>query len=171
MRGTMPAAVAPKLRHGRETISRCGTSLARHVHMKPRRLRALVADDDREILRIVAQTLEQFGADVTCATTGGELLQALSEAQVDVVIADVAMPWMTGLQVMHSARTAGLMTPVVVMTALRDSKVADTAAALGQHAAFLQKPFGIEDLYAALRSVLGDRIDIADLALKASSCP
>jgi FixJ family two-component response regulator len=88
-----------------------------------------------------------------------------------VVITDVAMPWMTGLQVMHSARTAGLTTPVVVMTALRDSKVADTAAALGKHAAFLQKPFGIEDLYAALCSVLADRIDIADLALKASSCP
>jgi CheY-like chemotaxis protein len=123
---------------------------------------ALVADDDPELLLLVAQKLEQFGADVTCARAGGELLQALSQGQFDVVITDVAMPWMTGLQVMHSARTAGLTTPIVVMTALRDPKVADAVAALGPHAVLLRKPFGVEELDAAIRDVIGDGLDHVD---------
>ena len=122
-------------------------------------MRALVADDDPELLHLVARQLEQAGAEVTCAKAGGELLQALSQARFDVVITDVAMPWMTGLQVMHSARTAGLMTPIVVMTALRDPKVVDTVAALGPRAVLLLKPFGIEEFHAALRNVIGDRLD------------
>ena len=86
------------------------------------RLRALVADDDPEMLELVSNiVMQQFKAEVVRATTGHELLAALADGgRFDFIITDIAMPRMTGLQVMHSARTAGLPVPVVVMTAMRD---------------------------------------------------
>ena len=77
------------------------------------------------------------------------------------------MPWTTGLQAMHSVRTAGLSTPIVVMTALRDPKIAEQVGALGRGATLLYKPFGIERLYAAMQSAL----DSAATPGEALACP
>jgi len=117
-------------------------------------LRALVADDDPDTLRIVGEAVEQFGADVTSAATGDELIAQLADTHFDFVVTDVSMPWMTGLQAVHSARSAGLQTPIVVITALRDDKIAKQVTALGHDATLLYKPFGIDQLHAAIHSVL-----------------
>lgn len=119
--------------------------------------RVLIADDDREMLDMVSREAERFGADVVRATSGDELLQAIAEAgPFDVVVTDIAMPWMTGLQVMHSARAAGLRCPVVIMTGLRDPNIPAHVASLGSRAALIYKPFSIEQLYTALRTCLGE---------------
>lgn len=118
------------------------------------KLRALVADDDRETLRIVGEAVEELGVTVTRAESGGELIERLADGEFDFVVTDVSMPWMTGLQAVHSARAAGLATPIIVITALRDEKVASQVEALGRDAALLYKPFGIDELYAAIDSVL-----------------
>ncbi len=118
------------------------------------KLRALVADDDLETLRIVGQAVEDLGADVTRAETGDQLIQRIAEADYDFIVTDVSMPWMTGLQAVHSARTAGLATPIVIITALRDEKIARQVAALGEDATLLYKPFGIAQLHAAIQRVL-----------------
>ena len=61
--------------------------------------RVLVADDDAELLEVVADTLIRLGADVIRASTGAELIERLAEyGPFDLIITDVAMPWMTGLQ-------------------------------------------------------------------------
>jgi CheY-like chemotaxis protein len=118
-------------------------------------LRALVADDDAEMLSVVAKALRQFGADVVAVESGGELLEKLANAgPFDVIVTDISMPWMTGLQVMHSVRVAGLPVPVVVMTALRDPTLPAQVASLGVRAELLHKPFSVTDLYAALRRCL-----------------
>jgi CheY-like chemotaxis protein len=118
-------------------------------------VRALVADDDLQVLEIVCRAVEIFGADVARVTSGGELLEQIANGEpFDVIVTDISMPWMTGLQVMHSARTAGLPVPVVVMTALRDADLPQRVAALGARAVLLHKPFSIQALYAALRTCL-----------------
>jgi len=122
--------------------------------MRTGKPRALVADDDPDTLNLLDEAVGQFGFEITRAATGDELISELAAAHFDLVVTDVSMPWMTGLQAMHSARTAGLATPVVVITALRDDKVAQQVGALGHDATLLRKPFGIEDLYAAIRTVL-----------------
>lgn len=125
-----------------------------------RRLRALVADDDAEMLELVAGIVDHFGADVTRASTGHDLLVAIAEGPpYDFIVTDIAMPWMTGLQVMHSARTAGLPVPVIVMTALREPQIAEQVYALGEHATLLYKPFSFEELQSALQTVVGDVYD------------
>jgi CheY-like chemotaxis protein len=119
-------------------------------------LRALVADDDPEMLEMVSSAVaREFGAQVTCVASGGELLERIAEdAPFDFIVTDISMPWMTGLQVMHSARTAGLPVPVLVMTALREPGIADQVQALGEHARLLRKPFSFEQLTGALHEVL-----------------
>jgi len=119
-------------------------------------LRALVADDDPEMVEMVSSVIErEFGATITCATTGHELLDLIaSDEPYDFIVTDISMPWMTGLQVMHSARTAGLPVPVVVMTALRDPSISEQVRALGDRARLLRKPFKCADLIAALHEVL-----------------
>ena len=119
--------------------------------------RVLVADDDAASLALVADALERIGCDVTRADDGNELLQALAAgAPFDLLVTDISMPWMTGLQVAYSAREAGMTTPVIVMTALAiDQSQVD---ALG-HTVLLRKPFGTKQLEAAALQLL--RIDHA----------
>src|SRR6476660_8380457 len=118
--------------------------------------RILVADDDPELLQLVVNALLLRGFDVVTATTGGELLEGLAEeGPFSLVVTDVAMPWMTGLQVMHSARSAGMSCPVVVMTALRNHKTSMQVAALGVEVQLLYKPFTIDELDHVVRRALG----------------
>jgi CheY-like chemotaxis protein len=118
-------------------------------------LRILVAEDDPDLLDHVAHVLEQLGADVTRAATGGELVQHLSsDDPFDLIVTDISMPWMSGLQAMHSTRYAGLETPVIVMTALRDASIPAQVRALGKHALLLHKPFTMLDLQRAVARLL-----------------
>jgi CheY-like chemotaxis protein len=122
--------------------------------MTGRPLRALVADDDPAMLQMVCEAVERYGAVVTQAETGSELIQRLADSDFELVITDVSMPWMTGLQAMHSAQTAGLTLPIVVITAHRDDRIVRQVRALGDAATLLYKPFGVEQLHAAIRTVL-----------------
>lgn len=122
------------------------------------RLRALVADDDSEMLNLVGKALAQLGADIVSVASGGELLEKLAnDGAFDVIVTDISMPWMTGMQVMQSARTAGLPVPVIVMTALRDPTLPEQVRSLGARAELLHKPFSISELHAAVRRCTADR--------------
>jgi CheY-like chemotaxis protein len=116
-------------------------------------VRVLVADDDPVTLSLVAGTIRRLGYEVTCAEDGDALLQQVAEGgPFDVIVTDVAMPWMSGLQVATSLRTAGLPTPVLVMTALPLEP--DLVARLGAGAVLLRKPFHLKDLVSALQHLV-----------------
>lgn len=120
-----------------------------------RRARILVADDDPELLEAVAEALERQGAEVVRAENGAELIERMAdEGPFALVITDIAMPWMGGLQAMHSARTAGLGTPIIVMTALTDERIGAQVQALGQDVVLLRKPFELSALEAVVASML-----------------
>lgn len=117
--------------------------------------RILVADDDPTILEAVSDALEDLGASVVRARTGAELIEHLgAHGPFDLVVTDVSMPWMSGLQAMHSVRTAGLPTPVIVITALEADKVADQVRTLGRDAVLMRKPFALAELQETARSLL-----------------
>ena len=116
--------------------------------------RVLVADDDADLLEMLVLTLSHTGADVVSATTGAELLELLAEAgDFDLVITDVSMPWMTGLQVAHSARTAGLEVPIIIITGLESPSLPEGMRMLGKHATLLRKPFDRDQLLSAMAFV------------------
>lgn len=115
----------------------------------------LVADDDPQLLDATADALTTMGADVICATNGAELIEQLANAgPFDLVVTDVGMPWMSGLQAMRSTRAAGLATAVIVMTALTDPRIPAQVQALGGHALLLRKPFERTELEAAASTLL-----------------
>ena len=83
-------------------------------------VRVLVADDDPQLLDTVCEVLIRLDADVVRASSGADLIEQLATAgPFNLVVTDIGMPWMSGLQAMRSTRAAGLATPVIVMTALR----------------------------------------------------
>jgi CheY-like chemotaxis protein len=119
------------------------------------RAHVLVADDDPEVLDAVAETLTTTGADVIRATSGAELIEQLATAgPFDLVITDVSMPWMNGLQAIRTTRAAGLATAVIVMTALTDPRIPAQVQALGRNARLLRKPFELTELVDAAASML-----------------
>ena len=96
------------------------------------RARVLVADDDPQLLDAVADALTRLGADVVRASSGAELIEQLANAgPFDLVVTDIGMPWMSGLQAIRSTRAAGLATSVIVMTALTDPRIPAQVQALG----------------------------------------
>jgi len=118
-------------------------------------MRVLVADDDPEHLSAVASALEALGADVVRARSGGDLVELMADAgPFALVVTDVAMPWMSGLQAMRAVRSAGLATPLIVMTALADARIPEQVRSLGPEAVLLRKPFSLHDLEAAVARLL-----------------
>jgi DNA-binding response OmpR family regulator len=117
--------------------------------------RVLVADDDPDLLEVVATSLTDSGAEVVRATTGADLLEHLADdGPFDLIITDIGMPWMTGFQVAHSVREAGLDVPVIIMTGRDDPSIPERVRSLGKRAALLRKPFDSEALGAAVASLL-----------------
>lgn len=118
-------------------------------------LRILVADDDDDLLEAIAQVLEHEGAVVVRADSGVALIEHLAnDGPFALVITDISMPWMSGLQVMQSSRFAGLRTPIIVMTALRDPRLHAQVGALGPDAVLLTKPFDLDQLKAVASGLL-----------------
>jgi len=120
------------------------------------RPRVLVADDDPEMLDAVAEVLTQMGAEVFRASDGARVIERLAdEGPFDLIVTDIAMPWMTGLRAVRAARVAGLGTSVIVMTALRDENISAQATAVG--AALLRKPFETAELESLVAKLLPER--------------
>jgi CheY-like chemotaxis protein len=118
----------------------------------------LVADDDPMLLRAVSKALTGLGARVTHAESGAELIERLADqGPFDLVVTDVSMSWMSGLQAMYAARIAGLGIPIIVMTALTDERIPAKVQALGGQAVLLRKPFDLSSLKTAVTSLLKSR--------------
>jgi DNA-binding response OmpR family regulator len=121
---------------------------------RPSPSRVLVADDDAEMVAAVAVVLERLGFEVIRAFSGADLVdQLVIQGPFDLIVSDVSMPWMDGLKALRSIRAAGLDTPVIIMTALRDQRIPDLVRALGPRAVLLRKPFDLDDLEAAVTAL------------------
>lgn len=119
--------------------------------------RVLVVDDDRGVRESLRRSLEFNGYDVALASDGAEALAGLgtlwSGAGPDVVVMDVMMPRLDGLETTRAMRTAGNDVPIIVLTA-RDA-VGDRVEGLDAGADdYLTKPFALQELLARLRALL-----------------
>jgi len=94
---------------------------------------------------------------VVRASPGADLIEQLAGAgPFDLVVTDISMPWMSGLQAIRSTRAAGLATSVIVMTALTDERIPAQVRALGGKALLLRKPFELGELESASSKLLAD---------------
>jgi len=124
------------------------------VSTRPTHLpRVLVVDDDRAVRESLRRSLEFNGYDVHLAGDGAEALAGIGSVAPDVVVMDVMMPRLDGLDATRALRAAGNDVPILVLTA-RDA-VGDRVEGLDAGADdYLTKPFALQELLARLRALL-----------------
>jgi DNA-binding response OmpR family regulator len=112
----------------------------------------LVADDDADILWLVQHLLETAGFAVITASDGEEALRKAHESRPDMVLLDVMMPHLTGLEVLTQLRASPELegTPVALLTA----RVADADAAAAADD-YIPKPFSPADLVQRVAALAG----------------
>ncbi|HEY2733141.1 MAG TPA: response regulator [Polyangiales bacterium] len=114
-------------------------------------VRVLLADDDEDMLRLIANALRKDGCEIQIARDGNELIQKLGTqledegARVDIVVSDICMPGASGLEALAALRKRGLVTPVILMTAFGNPDAHSEAHQLNA-IAVLNKPFDMDDL-------------------------
>ena len=114
--------------------------------------RVLAVDDEPPILRTLAANLRARGYDVDLAPTGEAALELAARHQPDVVILDLGLPGISGLEVIRGLR-GWTDTPIIILSA-REAQ-ADKVAALDAGADdYVTKPFGMDELLARLRAAL-----------------
>ncbi|WP_183100684.1 response regulator transcription factor [Nocardioides pelophilus] len=119
----------------------------------PHQPRVLVVDDDRAVRESLRRSLEFNGYDVHLAGDGAEALAGIGSVAPDVVVMDVMMPRLDGLDATRALRAAGNDVPILVLTA-RDA-VGDRVEGLDAGADdYLTKPFALQELLARLRALL-----------------
>jgi two-component system response regulator MprA len=120
------------------------------VNAKPH---VLVVDDDRAVRESLRRSLEFNGYAVSLAADGAEALAGIGGMAPDVVVMDVMMPRLDGIETTKALRKAGNDVPVLVLTA-RDA-VGDRVEGLDAGADdYLTKPFALQELLARLRALL-----------------
>lgn len=116
------------------------------------KIRALVVDDDPQILRALRINLNVRGFDVTTAASGSGALTAAAQTDPQVVVLDLGLPDIDGFEVLAGLR-GWTNVPVIVLSARADS--ADKVQALDAGADdYVTKPFGMEEFLARLRAAV-----------------
>jgi DNA-binding response OmpR family regulator len=118
----------------------------------------LIADDDPDILELVAYRLERAGYEIVRASDGEEALQLATERVPDLAVLDVMMPKLTGYEVTARIREheATNRIPVILLTA----RVQEADVEQGFEAGaddYLRKPFSPQELRARVQAILGRR--------------
>ncbi|HUA95871.1 MAG TPA: response regulator transcription factor [Acidimicrobiales bacterium] len=118
-----------------------------------KRRRILVVDDEPTIVDSVATSLRYEGFDVDEATTGRSALAAAQEHSFDLVVLDVMLPDLDGLEVTRRLRADGIRTPVLCLTA-RDTLDDKLAGLTIGGDDYVTKPFSLAEVIARIRVIL-----------------
>ena len=115
-------------------------------------MRLLLVEDEPKTLQSLRQGLEEQGWTVNTATDGEAGLRLASQQDYDVIVSDVTMPGLNGLDLCRKLRAAGLQTPILLLTALSeiDDKVTGFEAGADD---YLPKPFEFRELLARIRAL------------------
>ena len=114
-------------------------------------MKILVADDDPQLVRALRITLAAHGYDIVAAPDGAAAIALAAQARPDIVLLDLGMPRLDGVQVIHALR-GWTAAPIIVVS--RRTGSADKVEALDAGADdYVTKPFQIDELLARLRAL------------------
>ncbi|MDX1664882.1 MAG: response regulator transcription factor [Candidatus Promineifilaceae bacterium] len=138
-------------------------------------MRILVVEDESSIAKFIAQGLEEAGHAVDVAGDGRAGLEYALIADYDVIVLDIMLPAMTGLEMLRALRRRGEKVPVILLTARDD--VDDRVAGLDAGADdYLVKPFAFPELLARVRALLrrpplqsGTVLEVGELTMDTST--
>ena len=122
------------------------------------RPKILIADDDLDILAMVARHVRSLDTDVIEASDGEEALRIAKEEKPDLILLDVMMPGMSGWEVCRAVREDADLnkTGVIMLTGIGERLNEMTSPLYGADA-FLDKPFELDELSKTIRETLEKR--------------
>ena len=115
----------------------------------------LVVDDEEDLCRLLTESLRLEGFQVAAATSGREALALVEQEPPDLIILDLAMPEMDGIETLRRIRERGVTAKVVILTAYGTAQRAREAMALGVRE-FLGKPFELDRLLRLVSEEMGE---------------
>ena len=116
----------------------------------------LLAEDNDVVREVLRELLEQAGYTVSVCGTGTAALELLSSGSVDLLIADLLMPEMDGIELIRRLHLLRPALRVIAISGDLNSRLQQSAASLGAKA-MLQKPFSCDELFLTIQSVLADQ--------------
>ena len=122
--------------------------------------RVLLAEDDSELRQLVLESLQKDGHEVVEAADGRQLLIRITNhyrlrpdpEPIDLIVSDIRMPVISGLEILQGLREAHWTTPIVLITAFAELETRIRATELG--AELLDKPFTMSALRSTVRDLL-----------------
>lgn len=113
----------------------------------------LVVDDQEGVRQLLMEVLRSEGFNVTSASNGYEAMDALEDVSPDLILVDMKMPGMNGLDVLREIKSREISCLPIMMTAYGELEIANEAMGLGVKY-FINKPFDIDDLRKVVKDVL-----------------
>jgi len=120
-------------------------------------LRVLVVDDEPAILRFLRAGLSSQGYVVLDAATGQAALDQIRRKAADLVVLDLGLPDIDGLEVIRQMRAGGSTVPIIILSSREDEKAKVDALDLGADD-YVTKPFGMDELQARIRAAQRHRL-------------
>jgi two-component system, OmpR family, KDP operon response regulator KdpE len=125
--------------------------------------RVLVAEDEPAIRKVVRDAFEREGHEVTAVIDGREALERFGEEDFDLVVTDLAMPNLGGLELVQEIRKRNVSAPILVLTVKNEEREKVRLLDAGADD-FVTKPFGVAELLARTRALLRRRESAAPAA-------
>ena len=119
---------------------------------KKKGLRVLAVDDETSVLEVIRHTLKPEGYDIVTAEDGQSALDMLDSFSPDLVILDINMPGLNGLEVLEKIRESS-DTPVIMLSVLNDVDTISDSLTSGADD-FISKPFDTRELLARVKAQL-----------------
>ena len=116
----------------------------------------LVVDDNKDVVDILTRLISRYGMNALPAYNGRECLEIVQRSAVDVIVLDVMMPGMDGLEVCAELKNLALSIPVILLTAKDDMATRGAGMSLGV-SEFVVKPVNNKDLLAHIKTQISAR--------------
>ena len=120
-------------------------------------LRVLIVDDEPPIRRFLRTSLSAQGYDIVEAEDGAKALEGVRRSSPDVLVLDLGLPGLDGLEVIRRLRGSGASLPIIVLSSRVDEAGKVEALDLGADD-YVTKPFGVDELLARIRAALRHRL-------------
>ncbi len=116
-------------------------------------MNVLLIEDEIKVANFISKGLQEEGYSVTIAYNGAEGLQLIKDSTYDIVLLDLMLPEIDGLEVLKTMRSWGMTTPVLIITAKSSKEDVVRGLDTGSDD-YLTKPFSFEELLARMRALL-----------------